>query len=346
MIDEMRLSFWREALAQNGGITNFLDTVGNVDEFNELKAFRDANFPGVFPDEAFEYYHATICRFIDPAQKLGDAFSQTFPHIAGRLTTNAAKICFLRGAEFANSDPYFYAKTLENIFVRLESEAFVIYPLRDINIDWPESPEKNQRCYVLATVAKYTQAPPNSVRKLLLQGIGSCVMAGYKQGPSSHQVIFYPRTNFLSKRISGLLKVTLLNVGEVVIDSRFYPDMTLGDYVYDAKTKLIPNHVLARYNIIHSYNESVRELVVEKSEDFYSQPARDGIVEFDGENYDLPYLSDGGSPQSLGDQIISLCKNVTGHYTSNCSDIEVICVKPNGDLAIRTIKDDRYYLRK
>jgi hypothetical protein len=89
-------------------------------------------------------------------------FMERFPFVANKLNASAGNmLIFLRMAEFCGADPEFLAEQVEAIIRAhdVEGKKFIFWQgLHAFSHRWVNHP-RNARCFVISTIAYYTQTP-------------------------------------------------------------------------------------------------------------------------------------------------------------------------------------------
>jgi hypothetical protein len=173
-IEEILQSFEDEIIITNGPSINFLDSVEDAEELDQVKKYLDEN--GIKYDQAlFNFYYESFKKWPDPekllpATRSGTEFSKYFPLVYSKIDTPPKIRIFLRCADYLvlSGGAMELAEVLESIISAHESNQkdYVKLPiLRYRQIVIPSSDFD----YILEMFAKgYGNFRVHSLRKLMM----------------------------------------------------------------------------------------------------------------------------------------------------------------------------------
>lgn len=154
-----------------------LCSITSEEQLDAAVEWLDSHHPEKAPSsDAVDWMKESIKKWGGNLQEqFSDDFRKRFPLIAEKLNASEGNmLIFLRMTKFCGADPEFLAENIEPIIRAHEVEGKNIYTV-NINIDsgrWANLP-RNKQCFVLRTVARYTETPPWTFREVFLPDLKS-----------------------------------------------------------------------------------------------------------------------------------------------------------------------------
>lgn len=164
-------------------ITFVLCSITDMAELDAAEGWLKKHYPEVAPHDDFvDWLKKGITKY--SGEQFSESFMERFPLTAKKLNASEGnKLIFLRMAEFCGADPAFLAEQIEAIIRArdVEGKQYLIWRnLLGNSCNWTSSP-RNKKCFVLSTIAYYTQTSVWAFRRAFLP-------EGAKSGSSSTDV--------------------------------------------------------------------------------------------------------------------------------------------------------------
>jgi hypothetical protein len=157
-------------------VTLVLCSITDPDQLDAADEWLKKNHPEEAPGDDFKgWLKETIAKWPKPMEHFSEDFMERFPLIARKfkaLEGNA--LIYLRMAEFCGADLDFLAEVVEPIMKAHEDGQRIVEvnPHAKHWHSWEDQP-RNQKCFTLQALARYTQAQPMYFRNAFLPDLKS-----------------------------------------------------------------------------------------------------------------------------------------------------------------------------
>lgn len=154
-IEEIKTAFEKKVW---GSSVCFLDSINDIDELEAITEYLRANKPHEL--NLLQSYDKWLRKWPNAKEIVMEQLKNDFPLLTSKVVDDESARVLLRAAEFAGSDLTFFAKVVENDILRphlTDGKNILRWPyLHNDSHHWADYPH-NRRCFVISTIAYYTQ---------------------------------------------------------------------------------------------------------------------------------------------------------------------------------------------